>query len=114
MSSTEFTAKIFRFLHQVNADVELEHVDVRVALRLSHYFREDDKDGRAFPSCKTIGADIGLHETTVLRAIKRLHGQGHLRVIWGKPGRGHPNQYWMLEKTIKTCTATQVLETGPR
>jgi hypothetical protein len=98
MSSKEFTAQQFRWLHQVNSDAELETVDVCVALQLTWHFNEDDQDGRAYPSYKYIGNKIKVPRPTVIRSIERLHERGHLRVEWGSAGRGHPNQYWMVEK----------------
>jgi hypothetical protein len=98
MSSKQFTAHTFAFLHAINRDPRLIAVDAAVALELSDYFNESDQGGRAFPSCKTIGDAIGVHETTVMRSIDRLHQTGHLWMIRGSPGRGHPHQYWMAEK----------------
>jgi hypothetical protein len=93
----DFTARVFAFLHGVNRDKRLNAVDAAVALELSDYFNKKD-GGRAFPSCKTIGDAIGVHETTAIRSVKRLEAAGHLWVVWGSPGRGHPHQYWMAEK----------------
>ena len=98
MGSKEFTAQQFRWLHQINGDAELEAVDLKVALQLTRHFDEDDQDGRAFPSYKYIGDKIKVPRPTVIRSIQRLHEYGHLRVVWGSAGRGHPNQYWMIEK----------------
>jgi hypothetical protein len=106
MSSKAFTLKTFTFLHQVNHNPELPSSDLAVCLELSCYFNEDDQDGRAWPGCKTIGDAIGLSETTVIRSVRRLEKHGHIRVIWGTQGRGHPNQYWMI---VKPAPA-QVLE----
>jgi len=109
--STEFTAKTFRWLHQLNADADLLPVDMKVAVQLTRHFREKDQDGRAYPGCKTIGDAIGLSERTVDRSVRRMHARGHLRVVWGTPGRGHPNQYWMVEKideAEKTRTVMRV------
>jgi hypothetical protein len=44
----------------------------------------------------------------VLRSVRRLEVNGHLRIVWGQPGRGHPNQYWMVVKPAPM----QVLEPG--
>ena len=86
MSSKAFTIRVFTWLHQVNHDLELLAVDVCVALQLVIHFNEDDSDGRAWPSCKTLGEAIGLSEATVIHSVRRLHARGHLRVIWGQPG----------------------------
>jgi hypothetical protein len=95
MSSKAFTRQIFDWLHQVNTDDDLTPADVCVALQLTRHFNEDDDGGRAWPSCKFIGDEIGLSESTVINSVRRLHKHGHLRVVWGQRGRGHPNQYWM-------------------
>jgi hypothetical protein len=108
MSSKEFTAKTFRWLYQVNWDADLLPVDVKVAVQLTCHFNEDDADGRAFPGCKHMGSKIGLSERTVDRSVRRLHKHGHLHVVWGAPGRGHSNQYWMVLKGEKTRTTKPV------
>jgi hypothetical protein len=97
MSSKEFANRIFAFLHGVNRDKRLNAVDAAVAMELSDHFTESDQGGRAYPGCKTMGDKIGLHETTVIRSVHRLQDAGHIRVVWGSPGRGHPHQYWMAK-----------------
>jgi hypothetical protein len=98
MSSTAFTAKTFTFLHQVNHNPRLTKTDAAVCLELTVYFTESDQDGRAWPGCKTIADAIGVSEATVIRSVRRVAAEGHLRVVWGSQGRGHPNQYWMVLK----------------
>jgi hypothetical protein len=95
--STKFTAKVFRWLHQVNADKKLPASVAKVAIRMSPDFNED-KGGMAWSACKTMGDDIGISEHTVIRAVRALEARGHLRIKWGKQGRGHSNNYWMIEK----------------
>lgn len=97
MSSTGFIAKIFRWLKQVNADPELPASAAKVAIRLSPDFNEG-LGGKAWSAFKTMGEDISLSERHVIRAIRALEARGHLRVQWGKQGRGHSSQYWMLER----------------
>jgi hypothetical protein len=46
MSSKEFTAKVFKWLYQINCDADLLPVDVKVAVQLTWHFREAD-EGRA-------------------------------------------------------------------
>lgn len=98
MSSKKFTRATFTWLHQINGDAALSGNDVKVALRLTWHFNEDDDGGRAFPAYKTIAEEIGLSEHSVIRSVRRLHERGHLRVEWGQQGRGHPNQYWKIVK----------------
>jgi hypothetical protein len=97
MSTKQFTAKIFRWLHQVNADADLPLSAMKVAVRLCGDFNEE-QGGMAWPSCSTIAAAIGLSKGTVINVIRALQARGHLRIEWGKQGRGHSNQYWMIEK----------------
>jgi hypothetical protein len=109
MASKQFTAKTFTWLRQINRGRGYLAIDLKVALELTTYFNED----RAYPGYKTIADAIGLSERTVIRSIERMRGHGNLYVIPGKPGRGHPNQYWMIVKDDKkTCTQAQVLEPG--
>jgi hypothetical protein len=84
----------------------LRAIDLCVAVELSDYFNEDDNGGRAWPGLRTLGDPIGLHEVSVLRAMRRLEVGGHLRVVPGRPGRGQTNQYWMAIKPA----AGQVLD----
>jgi DNA-binding transcriptional regulator YhcF (GntR family) len=104
--SSAFTKQTFTWLHQINRDRRLLAIDLCVAVELTKYFNEKDHGGRAWPSLRTLGAAIGLHEVTVLRSMRRLEVNGHLQVVWGQRGRGHPSQYWMIVKPA----ATQVLE----
>jgi hypothetical protein len=92
-----FTRKTFVFLRQVNRNPNLRATDTKVGVQLTDHFNIND-GGRAFPSCKKIGEKAGLSEATVIRSIRRLVAEGHLKVVWGRPGRGHPNQYWMVIK----------------
>jgi hypothetical protein len=95
--SKAFTAKVFRWLHQVNADTKLPASAAKVAIRLSPDFNEG-RGGMAWSAFKTMADDIGLSERHVIRAIHALEARGHLKVKWGKRGRGHSSQYWMLER----------------
>jgi hypothetical protein len=98
VSSKAFTAQTFAFLHQVNEDKALIACDLKVALTLTKHFNERDDGGRAYPSYDTLAAEAGVSEATVIRSVRRMEQHGHLRVVWGQPGRGHPNQYWMIIK----------------
>jgi hypothetical protein len=102
--TSKFTAMQFTWLHQINEDIELPASDLKVALQLTRHFNEKE-GGRAFPGYETLAEgcepytkDIGVSEHTVIRSVRRLQERGHLWVEWGKPGRGHPNQYWMIIK----------------
>ena len=95
--SKAFTATVFRWLHQVNADTKLPASAAKVAIRLSPDFNEQ-RGGMAWSAFKTMADDIGLSERAVIRDIRALEARGHLRVKWGKQGRGHSSQYWMLER----------------
>jgi hypothetical protein len=98
MSSKAFTKKVFDWLHQVNRDKRVRKFDVSIALELTDYFNEDAKDGRAWPSLKTIADAINIREASVQESVRRLAALGHLHVIWGSQGRGRSNQYWMIVK----------------
>ena len=98
MSSKQFTAKIFQSIHQVNADGWLPHSAAKTAIALVDYFNEGE-GGMAWPSCRTIADDSALSEHTVIRSVRLLGERGHLRIAWGKQGRGHPNRYWMIENS---------------
>jgi len=58
----------------------------------------EDHGGVAWPSAKTISDRIGPSERTVIRVLRNLEERGHLRIEWGKQGRGHSSRYWMILK----------------
>jgi len=107
----QFTAQTFAFLHQVNGDRHLMAIDVKIAVALTKYFNLKD-GGRAYPSAKTLGADTGMSERSVLRSIDRLAKREHLYVIPGQRGRAHPGQYWMLIKPAQPCLFSEAEKTG--
>jgi hypothetical protein len=95
--SKRFTAQIFRWLNQVNADPELPATALKVCVELAGCFRESKK-GMAWPGLQTIADTIGKSKATVLNVIRILEQRGHLKVQYGRAGAGHSNQYWMIEK----------------
>jgi hypothetical protein len=97
MSSKQFTAKVFRWLHQVNADCALPPNAVKVAVALIPDFNEDE-GGMAWPGLQRLAARACLGKTTIIEIVRRLAACGHLRIESGKPGKGHSNRYWMVEK----------------
>ena len=107
MSSKEFTKKIFTWLAQVKGDhASLLPSAALAALELIEYFNEDE-GGTAWPSCKTIASGIGRSEATVIAIIHQFEQRGHLRVEWGKQGRGHSNRYWMIIKPQQAKVSDQ-------
>lgn len=80
--------------------------DLKVALELTRYFNEG-QGGGAYPSAKLIAQSVGLAESTVHCAVRRMEKAGALKVEWGKRGRGHPNRYWMRHN--KTTAIAGVL-----
>jgi len=93
-SATEFARQVFAFIRGITLDHHLLVVDVRVGTFLADCFCRA-KQGEAYPKLKTIAEAVNTSERTVLRAIDRLRRFGHLTVILGQPGRGHPNHYFM-------------------
>jgi hypothetical protein len=97
MSSKAFTAKLFRWLHQVNADCGLPPNSTKVAIALIADFNEAE-GGMAWGGLQRIADRACLAKGTVFNIVRRLQERGHLRIEWGKPGKGHSNHYWMVEK----------------
>src|SRR5262245_8706784 len=97
VTTKQFTAQTFAFLHQVNGNAELAGSDLKIAPALTRAFHKE-ACRRAYPSYETLANDAAMSEHTAIRAVRRLEQHGHLRVVWGTPGRGHPNQYWMIVK----------------
>jgi hypothetical protein len=106
--SPEFKKQRFRWLDQVLVDPELPASAFKVAYRIGDDFNDVQQDGRAWEGCKEIARAIGMSEKTVITMVRRLNARGHLRVEWGKQGRGHPNNYWMILKPASTQVSDQI------
>jgi hypothetical protein len=94
MSSKQFTRQIFAWLAQIKDDRGLP---ASAALVVIDFFNEAE-GGVAWASEKTIADGIGMSVGTVHTVIHKLGERGHLKIEWGKPGRGHSNHYWMRIK----------------
>jgi hypothetical protein len=108
--SPELKRQRFLWLDQVLVDPELPASAFKVAYRIGDGFNDVQQDGRAWEGCKEIARAIGMSEKTVITMVRRLNARGHLRVEWGKQGRGHPNNYWMILRPA----STQVSDATPR
>jgi hypothetical protein len=95
--SKQFTRKIFVWLRQIKDDHALSPSAARVALQMIEHFNERE-GGKAWAGERGLADAIGTSKSTVQRVIHRLEARGHLRVEWGKQGRGHSNRYWMQLK----------------
>ena len=100
-SSKEFKRRRFEWLDQVIGKAEYPASAFKVAYRIAQKCNEE-REGAAWESCKTIGEAIGLSESTVITLVRRLQKGGDLNVEWGRQGRGHSNRYWMLLKPQST------------
>jgi hypothetical protein len=106
--SPEFKKQRFRWLDQVLVDPELPASAFKVAYRIGDDFNDVQQDGRAWEGCKEIARAIGMSEKTVITMVRRLNARGHLRVEWGKQGRGHPNNYWMILKPASAQVSDEI------
>lgn len=95
----QFAAQIFAFIRGITIDHRLLAVDIRVGTFLADHFNRLEQ-GRAFPMIKTIRRAVGVSDHSVIRSIRRLNDTGHLMVVFGKPGRGHPNHYFMTPEDV--------------
>ena len=93
--ATKRAAETFAWLRLLNGDRDPMALAVGVIL-LDHF--NPKEGGQARPGCASMAAKLGVAESTVIRAIRRMVERGRLNVIWGSPGRGHPNRYWMVVK----------------
>jgi hypothetical protein len=93
-----FTAKIFRWLAQVNADRELPPSAAKIAIALAAYFNHQREGGMAWPGFETLARDAGLSKSVVVSVLRLMAERGHLKIEAGRPGRGHSSRYWMIEK----------------
>jgi hypothetical protein len=75
--SSKHTAKIFRWLRQVNEDSKLPATAAKIAICLSNLFNEDE-GGMAWPSCKTIGDAIGKSKATARDLVVPIRSEDDL------------------------------------
>jgi Helix-turn-helix domain len=98
----------YGWLDQVKADDRLPRSAFVVAFELKQGFNAEF-GGAAWMSIKTLAADTGLSEPSIVRITRQLVERGHLKIDAGKAGRGsHTNRYFMVNKT----SADGGLETG--
>jgi hypothetical protein len=96
LSRTERTkraADAFAWLRLLNSD--RDPMAASVGVELLEFF---NPDGEAWPGYDTLAKSLGVAETTIMRAIKRMHQRGRLDVAWGSAGSGHSNRYRMIIK----------------
>jgi len=105
MSTKKFAAQTFAWLRLLKGDHDT--TALAVGVQLTEHFNEAE-GGVARAGCKFMADALGMAESTVVRALHRMHARGRIRVQWGTPGRGHPNHIWMVVKPA----AAQVLEAG--
>jgi len=92
-----FTKRTFAWLRQIKADHKLPPSGALFALQLIEHFNRK-QGGVGWASCKFIATAIGMSEATAINLFHLFERRGHLKVEWGKPGRGHSNRYWMIIK----------------
>ncbi|MBR0787393.1 helix-turn-helix domain-containing protein [Bradyrhizobium iriomotense] len=119
-SKANHTRALFEWLNRVLADAELSPNAFKVAFTIGQRFNRRH-GGAAWPSLRTIAADIGVDEATAVRAVRQLCERGHLLVEPGKRGRGHSNRYRMSKagkpaqaqvKAVQKPAHLQVLRSG--
>src|SRR5262245_1149096 len=92
-----FTKQVFDWLRQIKSDHELPPSAALCALQLTEHFNRR-YGGAAWASCEHVAGAIGMSKATVVNLLHLFEQRGHLKVEWGKPGRGHSNRYWMILK----------------
>jgi hypothetical protein len=96
-NSPKFTRQIFLWLAQVNCDRELPVSAIGFAVALAPYFNEAE-GGMAWPSFDVLAAAAGTSKSVAQAMAIALEKRGHVRIEWGKRGRGSSNHYWMILK----------------
>ena len=91
----EWTRKVFNWLRQIRDDTSLPNSRALFALQITEYVNRH-KGGVGWASCRTIATDIGMSEASVVNLFHAFERRGHLKVEWGKQGKGHSNRYWMV------------------
>ena len=92
---TQHTRELFQWFNQVKADRKLPPSAFLVAFEIGQHFN-CHRGGCAWPSLRTIGANVGLSESSAARLVHLLWRRNHLEIDFGEAGRGHSNQYFMV------------------
>jgi hypothetical protein len=95
-SSKAHTRAVFAWLKQIARDKNVPSSAFRVAFVIAQHFNKNS--GEAYPSTETIGSQSALYPSSVRAMVDALAEHGHLAVVWGRKGRGHPNRYSMILK----------------
>jgi hypothetical protein len=95
--SAAFTRQIFAWLAQVNVDDEMPASAAKLAIAFTRFFNEA-QDGAAWASLRTLGTAAAISKTNVEKLLRQFEARDHLRIEWGKPGRGSSNRCWMVMK----------------
>jgi hypothetical protein len=95
-----FTKHVFTWLRQIKNDHGLPPSAALCALQLTEHFNRR-QGGAAWASCEHVASAIGMSKATVVSLLHLFERRGHLKVEWGKPGRGHSNRYWMIVKVTR-------------
>jgi hypothetical protein len=91
-----FTRDLFAWLHQVNADPDLQAAATKIALAISYHINRGN--GEAWPSTITLAERASVNKSTASRMVRLLETSGHLSVENGCQGRGHSHRYRTIIK----------------
>lgn len=98
-TSKQFTRDVFAWLDQVFADPEIPPSGFKLAFAISQHVNR--KTGKAWPSQKTLGDEIGISDRATRTMLDRLRARGHLSIEVGH-GPGQSSKYRMLQNRKPT------------
>ena len=93
---TTHASQVFRWYDQVNGDPELRKSAFATAYAIASHI--NSKTGEGFPSTKRLAQVACMSQSMIIENVRLLIERGHLGVVPGRQGRGHPNRYRMILK----------------
>jgi hypothetical protein len=100
-SRTQHTRSVFRWLDGISSDKDVPPAAFEVAYNIAQFLNWKTREG--YPSTDTIADRAGMAQSTVRKMLNVLDNLGHLEVIRGRRGRGHPNIYRPIVKERSTA-----------
>jgi hypothetical protein len=96
ITPTEWTSFKLDWLDQVMLDADLPASAFKVAYCIIKHCNMSSESG--WPSLRRIAEKTRLRKATVIEAVPMLEANGHLKIDYGKPGRGCSNYYTPILK----------------
>jgi len=106
-SGDGYTRRKFLWLDQIKRDRRISHLGFRVAYAISGYINRTS--GEAWPSRKTLAADVGASPRAIWTAVNKLKACRYLEVVANR-GPGRTSLFRMI--TRNEYVQQRVIDTG--